>query len=104
MVIYDLKQAARKLCPEAMKLIEECLHHKDKRIALTAAEIILERAYGKPEQQADVNVQHRFVIAPQTMEIEEWLERKGQPKPALPPPDDDPEPSTDDDDPDRKLN
>ena len=101
MVIYDLKQAARKHCPEALEIVLRCLHSDDERVALLAAQILFERAYGKPVQHADVEVDHRFVVAPQTMALDRWLANKGQPEPT---PEDDPEPSTDEDDPDRKLN
>jgi hypothetical protein len=57
------------------------MRHKDARVRLLAASIMLERGYGKPEQRTDG-----------AMEEAEWLARRGQPKPALlPPPDDDPE-------------
>jgi hypothetical protein len=101
MVIYDLKQAARKHCPEALEIVVRCLHSDDDRVALKAAEILFERAYGRPEQHGDVQMMsHQFVIAPQTMALDRWLANKGQPEPT----EDNPEPSTDDDDPDRKLN
>jgi hypothetical protein len=48
---------------------------------------MLERGYGKPELHADIKVSHKFVIAPQTMAIDAWLDSKGQPTPAWPPPD-----------------
>ena len=100
MVIYDLKQAARKHCPEALEIVLRCLHSDDERVALLAAQILFERAYGKPAQHADIEATHRFVIAPRVMALDRWLANKGQPEPT----EDNPEPSTDDDDPDRKLN
>jgi hypothetical protein len=80
-VIWDLKMAARKHCPKALQRIAECLDDKDKRIRLMAAQIMLERGYGKPEQHADAEVTHNFCIAPQTMELNKWLANKGQPEP-----------------------
>jgi hypothetical protein len=94
MVVYDLKQAARKYAPEALEVIARCMRDKDARVRLMAAEIMLERGYGKPEQKSDVDVVHRFARVPEVMEKDEWLKHRGQPQPkALPPPD-----------PDRKLN
>jgi hypothetical protein len=101
MVRFELKQAARKHCPEAMEVVARCLHSDDARVALLAAQILFERAYGKPARQADIEATHRFVVAPQTMALDEWLANKGQPK-ALPSPDDT-DPKSDDDDP-GKLN
>jgi hypothetical protein len=86
-VRFNLKQAAREHCPEALDVIAECMRSKDERVAIAAASIMLERGYGKPEQHADIEVSHRFVIAPNTMQIDAWLESKGQQTPALPPPD-----------------
>jgi|SRR6516162_5536500 hypothetical protein len=95
MVIYDLRQAARRNTPEAFQFIVATMRNEDAddRVRLAAAEIILERAYGKPQQQAQIDVQHRFVVAPNTMELEQWLANKGQPTPMLPPPDDDGKPN-----------
>jgi len=78
MVIYDLKEAARKHCPEALEIVLRCLRSEDGRVALRAAEILFERAYGRPEQQSDLQVNHKFVIAPNTLPIDEWLATKGQ--------------------------
>jgi hypothetical protein len=89
---FNLKMAARQLCPEGLEVVAAALKHKDVRIRLMAAEIAFERGYGKPEQKTDVTATHRFAIVPQTMPKDEWLANRGQPL-ALPPPD-----------PDRKLN
>jgi hypothetical protein len=92
MVVYDLKQAARKYCPEALEEIARCMRDKDARVRLLAASIMLERGYGKPEQKSDVGVTHKFAVVPEVMEESEWLKHRGQPQPkALPPPDDDPD-------------
>ena len=78
-VIWDLKMAARKHCPKALQRIAECLDDEDKKVRLMAAQIMLERGYGKPEQHVDAEVTHNFCIAPQTMPVDQWLARKGQP-------------------------
>jgi hypothetical protein len=92
MVVYDIKQAARKHCPEAIEFIAKHMHSDDERVALAAAIAMIERGYGKPEQKVDGEMTHRFAVVPQTMAKDEWLANRGQPL-ALPPPD-----------PDRKLN
>ena len=78
-VIWDLKMAARKHCPKALQRIAECLDDEDKKVRLMAAQIMLERGYGKPEQHVDAEVAHNFCIAPDTMPLDQWLARKGQP-------------------------
>jgi hypothetical protein len=94
MVRFDLKQAARAHCEEALEVIARCMRSDDERVRLMAANIMLERGYGKPEQKTDAEVVHRFALVPEVMEKDEWLKHRGQPQPkALPPPD-----------PDRKLN
>ena len=65
--MYDLKQAMRALCPEAAEVVKRCLGSADDKIALAAAQIAFERGFGRPELHADIEVNHRFVIAPQTM-------------------------------------
>ena len=104
MVIFDLKQAARALCPRAIEVLAEALHHKDVRVRLIAAGLAFERGYGKPEQRSRQRRSlHKFAVVPEVMEQQEWLERRGQPKRlALAAP---PERSfKDDDDPDRTPN
>jgi hypothetical protein len=84
-VRFNLKMAARAHCEEAIEVIAECMRHKDARIRLMAASIMLERGYGKPEQNSDSTVLHKFAVVPEVMEEAEWLERRGQPR-QLPPP------------------
>jgi hypothetical protein len=78
-VIWDLKMAARQHCPKALQRIAECLDDEDKKVRLMAAQIMLERGYGKAEQHVDSEVTHNFCIAPDVMPLDAWLERKGQP-------------------------
>jgi hypothetical protein len=78
-VIWDLKMAARKHCPKALQRIAECLDDEDKKVGLMAAQIMLERGYGRPEQHVDAEVTHNFCIAPDVMPLDTWLARKGQP-------------------------
>jgi hypothetical protein len=78
MVRFNLKMAAREHCERAVQVVAECLEHKDARIRLMAAEIMLERGYGRPEQRADVDVVHQFAVVPQVLDRETWLRTRGQ--------------------------
>jgi hypothetical protein len=78
---FDLREAARRLCPKALQRAEERLDSKDERVVLAAAELILSYGFGKPQVAVELNANHAFVIAPNTMEIDTWLQQKGQPSP-----------------------
>jgi hypothetical protein len=78
-VLWDLKQQMRALCPKARDVVERCLKSEDERVALLAAQIAFERGYGKPEQHTDVSLTCHFAEVPETMELGQWLERRGQP-------------------------
>ena len=80
MVIFDLREAARKHCPKAIEVVAKCMDHKDPRVRLTAAALMLERGYGKPELKTDVTAMHAFAVVPQVMTQEEWLRTRGQPQ------------------------
>ena len=77
---WELKLAMREICPEAAEVVKRCLKSDDERVALQAAQIAFERGFGKPEQHADVSLTCHFAEVPATMEIGQWLERKGQPE------------------------
>jgi hypothetical protein len=79
-ILWDLKQQMRALCPKARDVVERCLNSEDERVALLAAQIAFERGYGKPEQHADINVTRNFAEVPQVMGQAEWLARRGQPE------------------------
>ena len=50
-----LKQMALDRTEEAIAVIIECLHDEDKKIALKAAEILLDRGHGKAAQSMTVS-------------------------------------------------
>jgi hypothetical protein len=81
-VTWDLKQAARAMCPEALEFIYQTMRdaevNRDTR--LRAAQLLLERGFGRPEVTAEVDVQHRFCVAPDVMPVDLWLSRRGQPE------------------------
>jgi hypothetical protein len=77
---WELKTAMRELAPQAVEVVRKCLGSDDERIALMAAEIAFERGFGKAVVHADVEINHRFVVAPAVMPVDQWLARKGQPE------------------------
>jgi hypothetical protein len=83
-VAWDLRQAARSFAEEALTFMVQCMRDEnlDKDTRLKAAALIHDRGYGRPQMVVDAEVAHRFVVAPNTMELGEWLERKGQVQPS----------------------
>ena len=77
-ILWDLKQNARSLCPKALKRAEALMDHEDGRIAMAAIELILAYGYGKPEQHVAIESEHRFVVAPAVLPIDEWMATRGQ--------------------------
>jgi hypothetical protein len=80
-VLWDLTQAARAKCPEALEFVYETMRDTDESrdVRLKAASILLERGYGKAKEMLDVSMTHSFAEVPQVMGLNEWLARKGQP-------------------------
>jgi hypothetical protein len=79
--MYNLRQAARSYSEEGLNIALQCMRddNADWSQRLRAIELIWAYGFGRPQVQADVNISHSFCVAPNTMEINEWLERKGQP-------------------------
>ncbi len=65
---------------EALAVLTRCLQSDDERIAMLAAQAILDRGYGKPHQtqSIDTNINDdpvRYVVLPEkAATTEEWLE------------------------------
>ena len=78
MVRFDLREAARAHCPRAIEVLVEGMNHKDMRVRILAASLILERGYGKPELKADVTTTHAFAVVPEVLDRETWLRTRGQ--------------------------
>jgi hypothetical protein len=72
-VIYNLRQEMKAICPEAVKVVKRCLASKDERIALEAARIAFERGFGRVEISVEADVVHRFAIVPAVEDRETWL-------------------------------
>jgi hypothetical protein len=52
-LFYEAQQICREASPEAARRMVELMGSKDERVALMAADKILERAWGRPKQVAD---------------------------------------------------
>jgi hypothetical protein len=80
-LLFDLRMAAKEYAPEALEVIARAMKSKDERVRLLAAQIMLDRGFGKPPITADVTETHKFAyaIVPETMDEETWLARRGQP-------------------------
>ncbi len=52
----ELKNRLRNLSEKAVDALEQALDSKDDRVRIHAATVLLDRAYGKPAQQHDVDV------------------------------------------------
>ena len=79
-VLWDLQQAAKDKSKRGLEILEQCMEDTtcDWNTRLKAVELLFERAYGRPQIQAVVETNHNFCIAPDVMELDLWLERKGQ--------------------------
>jgi hypothetical protein len=75
----DIREAFKARAPEALEVLTRCLHSDDDRIAMMAAQAILDRAYGKPHQtqSIDANISEgsvRYVEVPRKAEsASQWL-------------------------------
>jgi hypothetical protein len=53
----ELKNRLRSLSEKAVDALEQALDSKDDRVRIQAATVLLDRAYGKPPQQHEVNTE-----------------------------------------------
>ena len=61
MIVYDIKQLARSHCPRAIERLAEHMNQdEDRKASIFACKVLIERAYGMPEQKADVAIEHLF--------------------------------------------
>lgn len=73
--IYGVSELARRNCPEAMKTLIELMRHKDPKVAMSAAEAVLDRGLGKPVQQTvnETTVTHFISEVPSLpKDAEQW--------------------------------
>ena len=50
----DIREAFKAKAPQALEVLTRCLQSDDDRIAMMAAQAILDRGYGRPTQSIDV--------------------------------------------------
>jgi len=70
---------AREHSEHALRKVISLIDSEDDKVALMAAQIVLDRGYGKPEQRVDADIVHRFAEVPQVMEKAQWLATRGDP-------------------------
>src|SRR5262245_59654189 len=57
----EVKEAFQAKAPEALAVLVRCLESTDDRIAMLAAQAILDRGYGKPTQSIDASISEETV-------------------------------------------
>ena len=75
----DIREAFKAKAPEALEVLTRCLQSDDERVAMMAAQAILDRGYGKPTQSIDANINDdpvRYIVElpEKSATTEEWLE------------------------------
>ena len=75
----DIRSAFKAKAPQALEVLTRCLQSEDDRIAMLAAQAILDRGYGRPTQSIDVREDgptvHYYAEMPEKCATTaEWLE------------------------------
>ena len=75
----DIREAFKAKAPQALEVLTRCLQSNDDRIAMMAAQAILDRGYGRPTQSIDVRedgstVRYIAEMPEKCATTEEWLE------------------------------
>ena len=75
----DIREVIKARAPPALEVLTRCLQSDDDRIAMLAAQAILDRGYGKPTQSIDANINEdpvRYIVElpEKSATTEEWLE------------------------------
>ena len=75
----DIREAFKAKAPQALEVLTRCLQSGDDRVAMMAAQAILDRGYGKPTQSIDVRedgptVRYYAEMPEKCATTEEWLE------------------------------
>ena len=52
----DIREAFKAKAPQALEVLTRCLQSDDDRIAMMAAQAILDRGYGRPTQSIDAKI------------------------------------------------
>jgi hypothetical protein len=75
----EMKEMFQAKAPEAFEVLCQHLHAKDPRVSVAAATQILDRAYGRPVQQVDANINEecsvRYIaeVPKPCKTVEEWV-------------------------------
>ena len=75
----DIREAFKAKAPQALEVLTRCLQSEDDRIAMMAAQAILDRGYGRPTQSIDANINDnpvRYIVElpKKSATTQEWLE------------------------------
>jgi hypothetical protein len=78
----EMKEMFQAKAPEAFEVLCKHLDAKDPRVAVAAATQILDRAYGRPVQQHQFDMEERIklvaVVPRKASSTEEWLKLVGE--------------------------
>jgi len=83
----EIKEMFQAKAPEAFEVLCRHLDAKDPRVAVAAATQILDRAYGRPVQQVDANINEensvRYIaeVPKPCSTVEEWVAGNPVPRP-----------------------
>jgi hypothetical protein len=74
-----MREMFRAKAPQALEVLTRCLQSDDDRIAMMAAQAILDRGYGRPVQSIDANINDdpvRYIVElpKKSATTQEWLE------------------------------
>ena len=75
----DIREAFKAKAPQALEVLTRCLQSGDDRIAMMAAQAILDRGYGRPTQSIDASINDdpvRYIVElpKKSATTQEWLE------------------------------
>ena len=74
----EIRECFRAKAPEALEVLTRCLQSDDDRIAMMAAQAILDRGYGKPTQPIDANITEDGGPVRYAESSEAWLQSRPQ--------------------------
>jgi hypothetical protein len=74
-VLWDLKMAARSHSEEGMEILLGCMKDEaaDWGQRIRAIELLWAYGYGRPVQEAAIDVTHKFAVVPAVQTKEDWL-------------------------------
>jgi hypothetical protein len=80
--LQEIRTLAREHSLAAFQRIIELMNSNDERVALQAAEHILDRGWGRPSQNVSAEVTQKFAFELPLQEIaeDEWLQQLNQPR------------------------